>query len=289
MAGINTTGQADTNDYNIGRGKVYFAPLDSAGTPLEYRFLGNAPEFSISMETETLEHQSSTDGLKVVDKEVTISQKANLSLTLDEINFGNMALFFSGEVDATYDNTVGGSGIVPHSGGNLTLSGLGRWYDLYQTTDGAPSSDHADDRAYDLGALTVEDDAGGTTTYVLGTDYLSDLKQGRIFILSTGSIGATDTLWVASAANGSADVDMPEVRAMTQTTIAGALKFISENPADSDHETEYQFHQVSLKAEGDFGLISDEYTQMSMTGVAERNTTASTNSPTLTIRTHDNA
>jgi hypothetical protein len=64
----------------------------------------------------------------------------------------------------------------------------------------------------------------------------------------------------------------------------GALKFISQNPANNDESTEYQFHQVSLKAEGDFAQISDEFSQMQLTGTAERNTTADADSPTLTIR-----
>ena len=77
---------------------------------------------------------------------------------------------------------------------------------------------------------------------------------------------------------------------MQSPTVKGALKFISENPAAGDHQYEFQFHQVSLKAEGDFGLISDEFTTMGFTAIAERNETAGgTASPTLTVRTHANA
>jgi len=280
MAGINLTGQANTLDYNIGRGKVYFATIDSTtGVPGAFRFLGNAPEFSVSMESETLEHQSSQTGLKVTDKEVTISQKATLSLTLDEINFDNMALFFSGET-AAHANTAATAGITGSS--NVTVTDGGRWYDLYQNAGGAPASNASANRIYDCGTISVSGS-------VAGTDFIADQVMGRIFIIAGGNLDTPGTIDVDIAANAGADTTPDEMRGLTSTTVSGALKFISENPADSDHQTEYEFHQVSLKAEGDFGLISDEYTQMSMTGVAERNTTIDTNSPTVTIRTHSHA
>ena len=83
MPGVNTTGVPNTNDYNLGRGIVYFSLLDTNGLPTGgYRDLGNAPEFNVSFETETLEHQASRLGLKVTDKEVVISQKCKLSQML---------------------------------------------------------------------------------------------------------------------------------------------------------------------------------------------------------------
>ena len=284
MPGSNTAGTANTDDYNVGRGKVYAAELDSNGIPKSYRFLGNATEFNLSMETETLEHQSSTGGLKVVDKEVVISQKVNLALTLDEINFENMALFFSGSV-ASFDNSQA-SAATPVSGtGNLVVDAQGRWYDLYQTASGIPTSDSSGDRIYDIGAVTI---SGATE----GTDFTVDHKMGRIFVIEGSSnltvVGSPYDLDIAQNSSAASTVD--EVRALTQTTTTVALKFISENPASGDHQTEVQFHQVNLKAEGDFGLISDEFTTMGLTGAAERNETAGgTASPTCTIRTHANA
>jgi hypothetical protein len=279
MPGLNTTGQANTDDYNVGRGKVYLATLDSNGIPQGYRFLGNAPEFNISMEAETLTHQSSTGGLKVTDKEVLISQTVNLSLTLDEINFQNMALFFSGAT-ASYANSGAVAGVVGVA--NLLVSEQGRWYDLYKSVGGAPTSNSNDDRIYDIGALTVE---GGTA--VEGTDYEVDLVMGRIFVIEGSSVLAVSVTPydVVVAAQGNADAAVAEVRALTQSSVTGALKFVSENPAAGDKQTEFQFHSVSLKAEGDFGLISDEFTTMGLTGVAESNVTAGgASSPTLTIR-----
>lgn len=291
MAGSNPTGKANTDDYNVGRGKVYFAPLDANGIPQGYRFLGNAPEFSISMETETLEHQASTGGLKVVDKEVVISQKVNLSLSLDEISFENMALFFSG-TSTTFDNSAAASATPVSGANNLVVDEQGRWFDIYTTGSGVPTTNSSGVRLYDIGAVTITGGASGTTPAVLGTDYELDSKMGRVFVIDGSTVltvaDSPHNLSVAQNAGAATSVD--EVRALTQTSVKGALKFISENPADADVQTEFQFHQVSLKAEGDFGLISDEFTTMSLTGVAERNETGGdANSPTLTVRTHANA
>jgi hypothetical protein len=284
--GPNTTGKPNTNDYNLGRGICYFAALDANDAPTAYRDLGNATEFNISLEVETLEHQSSRSGLKLTDKEVIISQKVNISLTLDEVNFENLADFLSGSTAGTSATDNAGH-LNPAVAGvtefEFIAPGevvLGRWYDL---------TDSSGNRVYDIvkANLTVKDEA--STTYSEGTDYEVDEEMGRIFLVPTaqgGSIatGGSDGVDIALAADASADNYVPEVKALTQTTIAGALKFIAENPADSDSKTEFQFHKVSLKAEGDFGLISDEYSEMTFTAVAERSVLADADSPTLTVR-----
>ena len=274
MPGINSTGLPNTDDYNLGRGKVFFASL-TAGIPGAYRDLGNAPEFNISIESETLEHQSSREGLKTTDKEVVISQKMTLSLTLDEINFENLAALFSGATASHTNVAVAGFSKYEMVG----AVELGRWYDIVNSSN---------ERAYDLtetGDLVLNN-GDDDTLLVEDTDYTADLVMGRVFLLSTATnISAGEALDVTLTADAAPTASIDEVRALTQTSVTGALKFIAENPAASDHQTEFQFHQVSLKAEGDFGLISDEFSTMQFTAVAERNELADSLSPTLTVRT----
>lgn len=275
MPGINTTGKPSPSDYNLGRGAVLFGTVDPAtGKPKEYRHLGHATEFNITIESETLEHQSSREGLKVTDKEVVVSQKASLSVTLDEINFENLALFASGEADSSLANPIKTAAVT------FTLGEAfkgGRWYDL-RSAAGA--------RCFDL--LAVSPISFGTGSYTENTDYELDRVLGRLFVVDGGALdGATTTVVVAQNASAVATVD--RVKALVVSTITGALKFRAENPANNDHVTEYQFHSVNLKAEGDFSLIGDEFTTMQLTGVAERNELADADSPTLTIITHANA
>jgi|TARA_Y100000296_G_scaffold86150_1_gene124885 hypothetical protein len=296
MAGINTTGKANTKDYVLGRGIVYFASLDANGFPQAYEDLGNAIEFNMSLETETLEHQSSRGGLKVTDKEVPISQKLSVTLTLDEVNFGNLARFLSGSTSSRTNN--GGTAITPTaadavpSGGNLILpaNSGGRWFDLYEGANGIVTGVTQDvqvKRIYDIGTVTVTGVNETTPTVTEGTDFEVDLKMGRFFVVDGGVLdtGSIQHLEVTVAANGSAAASVDVVKALTTTSLVGALKFIAENPADADRKTEYQFHQISLKAEGDFGLIADDWAQMQLNGVAEANSTADPDSTILTVTT----
>lgn len=282
--GLNTTGLPNTADYNLGRGIIYVATLvnglpDDAG----WRDLGNAPEFSVSNEVETLEHQSSRQGLKITDKEVTISQKINLAFSLDEINFQNLALLFSGGAftEPTINPAIAGFGPIDQTAAVT----LGRHYDLTSLAS------QAGVRAYDIQAanLTLNETSGAPVLLVEGTDYTVDEKNGRVFILSTAvNIAAGEPFSATLAADAGAE-DVDEVRALTQTTVTVALKFISENPANNDEQTEYKFHQVGLKAEGDFSLIGDEFTTMGFTAVAESQPLADADSPVLTIRRHLNS
>jgi len=276
MAGPNTTGLPQTEDYVLGRGIIYFASINtSTGLPDAdgWRDLGNAPEMAVSIEVETLEHQSSRGGLKVVDKEVVVSQKANVTFALDEINHENLSLFFSGAKAAHTNVAIAGFTqfeMVPSVK-------LGRWYDIVNS---------AGERAYDIeaGDLAAEngDDA---TALVENTDYVLDLEMGMIQIMSTASnIADGEALDITLTAEATAGA-VNEVRGLTQTNVIGALKFVGINPANNNKKEEHLIQKVQLKADGDFSLISDEFTQMSFTAAAESNTLADPNAPIVRIRT----
>lgn len=274
MPGKNTLGTPKTEDYNLGRGILYFAELDSSGMPDGYRDLGNAPEFNLSIEKEELEHRSAREGLKTVDKTVVISQDLAFSFQLEELNHENLAALFSGE---TADHTnVAIAGFTKQTA-MITDVVLGRWYDIVNSSG---------ERAYDISTadLTLE---VGATSLVENTDYTLDLTMGRIFFLSTASNAtAGDEIDATLTAKAGAKT-VSEVQGLTKSSVTGALKFISENPANADHNTEYQFHKITLSSEGDFSLIGDEFSTMPFTGTAQKNADADADSPTLTIRDLD--
>lgn len=273
MPGPNLTGQPKTEDYNLGRGILYFAPISAVtGLPGAYRDLGNAPEFKITTAEETLKHTSSRQGLRFTDAEVVLSKDTSFNFQLDEVNDENLALLFSG-TQSTHTN-VAIAGFTEYE--MIADVEMGRWYDLRNA---------AGSRAYDVLAanLTVEKSGAPDVAMVLNTDYLLDSEGGRIFILSTGIVVvAGDAIDVTLAADAGAKV-IKQVEGMTQSSIKGALKFIGSNPQNNDAKTEIQFHKASLKADGDFSLIGDDWTLMPFTGTAERNSLM-TSSPTLTIR-----
>ena len=272
----NLTGLPNTGDYTLGRGIVYESGIDSVEKPdaSGWRDLGNATEFNVSLETEKLEHKSSRAGLQVVDKEVVLSQKMTINFSLDELNDENVASFLSGETATHTNPAIAGYSVTVLSATVV----LGRWYDLVNT---------AGERAYDLetGDILLEKTTG-PVTLVEDTDYTLDLKNGRAFILSTASnIAAGDSLQVTVTAEATAS-PVEEVRGMTQGNLIRAVKFIGENPANSNKQREYQFHKVTLASEGDLALISDEYAVMAFSGTVESSVLADVDAPFVRIRDH---
>lgn len=277
MPGPNTTGLPDTRDYNLGRGTVYFGLLDAAGLPKGLRDLGNCLDFVVTVAITTLEHQSSRQGLKIVDKQVVIEQKATVKFKLDEINYENIAAFFSGTQATPTNPAVAGFTTDPLiADGDLAL---GRWYNL-RTTTGV--------RAYDVlaAAIVLTTREGSPVTLVKDTDYTLDTEFGRFFTISTSTrlataIAAVKGVKVVAAADATSGA-VNTVKALQSSPVTGALQFISANAANNDRKGEVMFHQISIKPDGDFSLIGDNWTEMGFTGDAEQNTLLS-GSPSITF------
>lgn len=84
----------------LGRGELWFS-LFSTGTetPSGFRFLGNAPEFNLTIENQMLDHFSSTSGIREKDKSIVLETTSTGSCVLDDIMLENLALFFFGSTD----------------------------------------------------------------------------------------------------------------------------------------------------------------------------------------------
>lgn len=280
MAGPNKTGTADSKSYNLGRGIVYVSVLTAAGLPTSWRDLGNAPAFTCTSSDTVLEHKSSRGGLATIDRQITTEVKLELGITLDEFNFENLSTWLFGTEGAYTNGTIAGfSNYVMVPDGNLAL---GRWYDI-QSAAGV--------RCYqvDTADLTVTTNEGSPTPMVLNTDYTVDTVMGRIFVLATSTVAATSItavkgLKVTLTADADANL-VDSVKALLNSGLLVAVKFIGSNPADSDKLVEYEFHQVTLKADSDLALIGDTFAEMKFKGVAEKNTNALyASSPTLDVR-----
>lgn len=270
-----STGLSNPLDYLLGRGRLYFASVDANGFPKEWRDLGNCPDFTVTVESENLEHQSSRQGLKTTDRDVIISQSMSLAFSLEELNLDNLALFLAG---TTTTRAQANTPIVGTN--NVVVSGKGRWYDLYDVA--APASyppPNTANRVYKIANVTVSAGGGGAA-FVEGTDYTVDHNMGRIFIPVGSSIGATDSLDVDFTP---ASMTIEEVQTLKTTKLTGALKFISVNPNNGDAEREYQFHAVTLRADGDLALIGDEFAQMPFSGSAEAREAVDPDNPTCRI------
>lgn len=282
MPGINRTGLPNSADTNLGRGAVFFATLDTTtGKPAHFRHLGNCIAFAVSSELETLQHFSSRSGIKKVDREVVLSQKLNLSITLDEAtNFENLSLWFSGS--ATKDTSNAARTTVTNK--LIHADAIkGRSYELVNASNA---------RLYDInaGSLVVRSGGAspGTTLLAQGTDYTVDSIWGTIFLPSTSAHVDGDNLWFTYTAAATEQlVDVVDM--LTTSKVSGFLRFKSINAANSDKQMLVDFHSVSLKAEGDLNLIGEEFTELVLTGVAEANETGYPTAPVGRIYYHTDA
>lgn len=285
MPGINTSGAPQTRDYTLGRGIVRLAKLTAAGLPDAdgFRDLGNAPEFGITVSAEDVRHQSSRTQLKFTDKRCTVSQEVGITFIVDEMNYQNLADYFSGSTEV-FTNTHDVAWVGHQIAIVAAAVKVGNWYQL--------KSD-AGDRIYDLKAASLvysfeEDPATGAVALTEGVDYELDHEMG-LYRTLPGSILVADgdTVGWEIGTAAAAGQDLDQVNALTEADITGALLFIQTNACDEGNKSEYLFHKVSLSADGDLPLIGDEIQTASFTGVAEANSGVTDTSQVLTVRTYD--
>lgn len=293
--GFNKTGVPDTDFYKVGRGRLYGALLDASDKPITWRDLGNCTSFATNLEIETLTHQTSRQGLRTTDKEVTLSQTVNLSLVLDMIEYDNLALFFGADkAEATFAAfTPTNKVLLAGVDGNTHVKG--KWIDIV---------DGAGERVYALlsdgstiFAVQADDESTFTAPNIMtqaGGDYLLDAVMGRIFVTHNGTVSstlssATTYLRINKAGAINSAKSIMELRLFQSSSVALALKLITENPANGDVQEEIQFHKVVLRGDGDFQFISEEFSTLPLTGTAESAPLADPNSPICTIRTYTDA
>lgn len=87
-------------NYYIGKGVVSF----KKDGDMDYRDLGNVPEFEFTPSIEKLDHHSSRGGVKTKDRTVALEKNATIRIVMDEMVAENLALAAMGEVE---DNTAG--------------------------------------------------------------------------------------------------------------------------------------------------------------------------------------
>ena len=234
-----------TNDnYTLGRGKVYFSRFKEDGTtPEGFRYLGNTPEFGLSIEQDTLDHYNSDEGIKEKDDSVPLEVNRTGSLTTDNIHPENVALFFFGSSTALTQAAV--------SSAVETLPSIkeGHAYKL-GITDTNPAGYFGIDEA----GFAVSD---GTNPLVLGTDYTMHYDTGLIEFIQ-GSLLAVD----------GADIEVTYAVAASSRTrvisgsdpVEGAIMFVSKNPKGTN--ATFMLPYVKLSPNGDYALKGDEWQQI---------------------------
>jgi len=245
--------QGEPQNYTLGRGELYFARFANETTkaPAGERYIGNTPEFSLTISQEVLDHFSSDRGIREKDESIALQVNRTGTLTTDNVNPENVALFF-----------FGSKADVVEAGGAVTEELAAVQQELYYQLGvsasrpaGARGISDQDSSNSEGVFLVAESDSNslGGVAFVEGTDYEMDYDLGRLYIKAGGGIANNTNLIVSY-----------QVRAATfervisgSEPVSGVLRFIAQNPTGDD--IDYYFPWVKISPNGDYALKSDEW------------------------------
>ena len=261
MGGINTTGERDTNNYFIGRGKIFMASLDTTtDKPLSgFREVGNISACEASFEVEELKHEGTDKKKKYTDATVIISEEGTMTMSLDEVlNFENLALYFGGKastVDAAGKAAITRTLVQP----TANLNVLDHYYLEDPTTKLALTQ-------IDKANLTIYGVASVGTALTDVDDYAFD--QGRLRLTSAGLAKCTEGLYFEVAEDtGLGTVDVVTAQTDDSNPYV-AINLESKNALDnSDYLT--QIPKATVRADAALGFISDEFTPVGLVATIE--------------------
>lgn len=223
-------------------GNVYIDRLTDAGVSTGLRRIGNANLLSLQESTERVQRisrQRETYG-QALDS-VEIKQPSQLSMTLDEIDSGNLALALLGE-----------SATVTQASGAFTdieiTAKLGAWVPIGKRA---------------ISAVTVGENVEvDPDTYVLGTDYELDLRLGMIRAIDGGAITEGQIVLVSGTA---AAQTVAKVSGAVKPTIRAKLFVDGKNLANGD-EIYVTIDETTLSPTSAVDFLSGEFVTLEMTG-----------------------
>lgn len=255
--------QNHTDSYTLGRGEVYVDRITDE-TNFVYegeRYLGNTPEFNLTISQEVLEHFSSDRGIREKDASVPLQVNRTGSLTVDNIDTENVALFFFGSTSVvTEAGSAFGEGFNAVKQGRYYQLGMSATYPAGRKGFVGETDDSNSSGAYEVNAWVESnsdnDSNSGGTTYVAGTDYVFDADLGRIYIVEGGGIAEGSDIYF----NGTIKASSFDRVESGSEPVACAIRFIAFNPNGEDFD--YYMPYCKLSPNGDYGLKSDEWQQI---------------------------
>ena len=261
----------DTSTYVLGRGKMYFADINTDGKPLGYRFVGNCPEVTATVESENYEHFRSTQGLRTKDLDIIIQQSIAWTASLENMDKENLALFFSAEEKTSFVNPsiTGFADVACVPDGELVSEATGGlWYDIVDA-NGDLSTGLTVTNALTLNSTNVT-----PVTLVENTDYTVDSETGRVFFKDSAAVQTIITNSEGVTATVTADVAAPtstKLGAGSKGETNVAIKFELINAQSDDVELIFFLHKAGVTSNGDAGFISDEVAQLPISIAVEQN------------------
>jgi hypothetical protein len=231
---------AKNMNYTLGRGKIFFSRF-LAGTqiPEGFEYVGNSPELSFTIETESLDHFSSDAGVREKDASVPLSTNRTGQFTTDAINPENISYFFFGTHSKL---TIVGGPVTDEAVNDVRK---GRYYQLGRTDVNAAG-------ARNISAVTVK--KAPSTPVAASGNWEVDLNTGMLHVLGTAvAIVDDDDLLVSYTATAGTR----ERIISGNQPIEGAMKYLADNP--NGHNFNYDMPWVKITPNGDYNMKGDDW------------------------------
>lgn len=236
------------NNYTIGKGEMYFAQF-KPGTqiPMGERKIGNTPEFTLTIESENLDHYSSERGTREKDDSVTLETTRTGSVVTDNIVAENVALFFFGTVQplAITGATVTGEALADVE--------PGLYYQLGTSPTHPSGARGLDYLTPSTVKVLVKK---GATTLTEGVDYSIDMELARLGILAGGTLVSGDDITVDYKTK-----TQTRTRIISgSTAIEGSLRFVARNPKGELRDVFLPWAKITPN--GDVSFIGEDWQQL---------------------------
>lgn len=232
------------DNFTLGRGKLYLAQfISGTQTPAGERYLGNSPDLAFTADSSTLDHYNSDAGIKIKNKSMLLQVDYSASITLDDIQTENLAMYFLGnaQTQTTAALTAQSETIVGVSPGLFYQLGV---------TPGTPVG------VRNVSNVVVKSTAATPVTYVLNTDYTVDLVRARVMPVKGGAIADASSLAVTYDVAASTRQRMVSAA----KSVEGTLRFIADNP--SGDNIDYFMPHVMVAPDGDYTIKGDDWQQV---------------------------
>lgn len=222
------------------RGKVYVAPVTN-GTPGVFRDVGNVDGLEVNLSNEVYEHFEKRTGNDLVDFRLSMKNKAELKLVLQEFSKENMALAMYGQ-----STLIASSTVTAEAFPNPVAVG-----DIVRLKKLRASS------------IVIKDSAATPATLVAGTDYeVVSADHGTIKILNLGSY--TQPLKADYSAGTATNMNM-----FTGSGQELWVKVDGKNMADGGKSVLCEFYKFSANPAATLSIIGDsDITSFDLTGSA---------------------
>lgn len=229
------------NTYVVPKGRAFidrFLPNTKTGTG--ERFVGNAPEITITGSSSTLEHFNSEGGISEKDESVDINVTRSGKIVVDNVNAENIALFFQGDA-GTKVQTAATAQV------ETLPAHLGRYIQL-----GVSAANPTGVRK--ISNLVIATTGGSPVTIAALNNYEVDDDLGRVYIEPDAAalVEGTDYTFTYDIAASTREIVISK-----NQSIYCALRLVSNNPVGTNRDVYLPY--VKMTPDGDYVLISDEW------------------------------